>query len=65
MAEDCVYNSMLKASCVHFLGSQTCTSNKTAIDLTSRGRVIGKVSTNRLKKTVFRRNFGLWNRSFW
>jgi len=28
MAEDCVYNSMLRASCVHFLGSQTSTSNK-------------------------------------
>jgi len=29
MAEDCAYNSMLKVSCVHFLGSQTSTSNKT------------------------------------
>jgi len=38
MAEDCVYNSMLRASCVHFLGSQTSTSKKTAIDLTSRGQ---------------------------
>jgi len=25
MAEDCVYNSMSRASCVHFLGSQTIT----------------------------------------
>jgi len=30
MAEDCVYNnSMLRASCVHFLGSHTSIFNKT------------------------------------
>src|SRR6218665_2380110 len=43
MVEDCVYNSMLRASCVHFLGSQTSTSN---VDHQWSG-VIGKVRTDK------------------
>src|SRR6218665_3326519 len=68
MAEDCVVNSMLRASCVHSLESQTCTCSLRLIRRTCTCRSNFKgaelLAKDHRLKTVFRRNFGLENKVF-